>query len=172
MESESLYRQASCDEEAIAIRKLEAGASSPAGRKPKWPFVAMEIGDSVVIPSFFARRADRARRAASKNKGFKFLRAAVPDGILYKRVAEGFGSDNEIPPYELAQAETPNSWRKKGRPRVWPFYDMKVGDRTTVSSPLDHQKARVSACQASRRTGAKFKSRTRDDGVLVFERIE
>lgn len=64
------------------------------------------------------------------------------------------------------------SWKKKGRPRVWPFYDMKVGERTTVSSQLDHQKARVSACQASRRTGAKFKSRTRDDGVLVFERVE
>ena len=58
-----------------------------------------------------------------------------------------------------------------GRPRIFPFFDMEVGESVIIVDPESKGSARSSANNAARVNGWKFKTRTLPDGSLIVKRI-
>lgn len=62
------------------------------------------------------------------------------------------------------------SW-KKGRPSIYPFGDMEVGD--SFSAPIsERKKIKSSASLFGKRNSKKFSIRTQKDGLIRIWRIE
>lgn len=56
--------------------------------------------------------------------------------------------------------------RKPGRPRVYPFATMKVGDEQIVARPRD--RVGPAACMFAKKTGWKFMCKTNGKGTRVW----
>lgn len=86
MSVEMLFKTPTPEEAAIAERVFaDREGGSAAGRDPKWPFVTMAVGASVVVPDEQLLKARSACSSAKRNKGYRFSSARVPGGTLFKR---------------------------------------------------------------------------------------
>lgn len=74
--------------------------------------------------------------------------------------------------YESASPEEMPSqdFKGVGRPRIYPFFDMEVGQVVVIKDPMLRQSARNSAQHVSRMNGWKFKTVVSSDGRLFVKR--
>lgn len=63
-------------------------------------------------------------------------------------------------------------FRGAGRPRIYPFYEMEVGQIVVIDNPALRASARYSAIRAAKINGWKFKTKVRDDGSLLVKRVQ
>lgn len=74
-------------EKEEAMYKIEKGVTVPEGKERKYPFRAMEVGDSFFVPGGDRNRVGSSATMAGKRTARKFMLRCVDGGVRVWRVA-------------------------------------------------------------------------------------
>lgn len=74
-------------EKEEAMYKIEKGVPAPEGKESKYPFRAMEVGDSFFVPGGNGNRVSSSATMAGKRTARKFMLRCVDGGVRVWRVA-------------------------------------------------------------------------------------